>query len=524
MHQRHIAAPPPVVLKAAREPLLTGFADPVEPTVEDDTITWTSVPDVAQRVLRSAKVETQDEGTLLTLRSKTTIELPFWQWIIAPLVRRSVARGLEHMAEVIAARATGTTEPKPARRPVWAPPDRMTSAQAVSIATICAVLAITTYGGSLFTHTIDYVARSFDASDATLGSVLALTRIGTLIGLVGSFLADKRGRRLILAISTAAVLTSGALSALAPNLMTFAALQVISRGFLNLAAVVGFISTTEEASEGGRAYMLAIASIAGGSGFALGALLLPVADLAGEAWRVLFGLNVLGLLLVPAILRNLPETARFSAIAKRTSREPRDLGLQIYGSRFVVVAATGFLINVFAAPASQFTNRYLAAEHGYSGLAILILRFFTQGVPALVAVWVGGRVAESAGRKPVAARATLLMSITTALFFLTSGPILWITLLLSTMAGAVSGPSLAAFNTELFPTEFRGRAGGILLVIAVAGSAVGLVIAGSLAEPLGSLGTSTAYTAIGPFLVALFLIRLLPEGKGRLLDELSPPH
>jgi MFS family permease len=524
MHQRHIAAPVSAVLEAATQPLLTGFADPVEPTVEENTINWTSVPDVAQRVVRSAKVEPQDEGTLLTLRSRTTIELPFWQWIIAPLVRRSVFRGLEHMAEIIAARATGTTEPKPARRPFWAPPDRMTSAQAVSIATICAVLATTTYGGSLFTHTIDYVARSFDTNDATLGSVLALTRIGTLIGLVGSFLADKRGRRLILAISTAAVLTSAALSALAPNLMTFAALQVISRGFVNLAAVVGFISTTEEASEGGRAYMLAIASIASGAGFALGALLLPLADLAGEAWRALFALNVFGLLMIPAILRNLPETARFSAMAKRPSRESRAPGLQIYGSRFVVVAATGFLISVFAAPASQFTNRYLAAEHGYSGLGILILRFFTQGVPALVAVWVGGRVAESAGRKPVAARATLLMAITTALFFLTSGPVLWVMLLVSTVAGAVSGPSLAAFNTELFPTEFRGRAGGALLVVAVAGSAVGLVIAGSLAEPLGSLGASTAITAIGPFVVALFLIRLLPEARGRLLDELSPPQ
>jgi MFS family permease len=320
-------------------------------------------------------------------------------------------------------------------------------------------------------------------------------------------------------------LLSGLASAFAPNLIVFSALQIISRGFLNLAAVVGYISIVEEATEGGRAYMLALASIAAGAGFAVGALLLPLADLAPWTWRLLFALSAAGLLLMPAIVRTLPETERYAALAPRIARSTaREMIDRTYGHRFVAVAATGFLINFFAAPASQFTNRYLSAEHGYSGLAILVMRFVTQGAPALVAVWIGGRIAESAGRKPVATRATLLMAVTTALFFLTGGPLLWVTLLLSTMAGAVSGPSLAAFNTELFPTEIRGRAGGVLLVIAVAGSVAGLLTAGLLAAPLGSIGTSTAITTVSPVIVALLLIRLLPEARGRLLDDVSPPE
>lgn len=512
-------------MNAAREPIVTGFADPIEPEVTGDSVSWRSIPDVVTAVARTANVEESREGTLLTLRAKTELTIPFWRGLVGRFVKGSVEKGLEHMAEVIAARATGIPEPKTPRRPVWAPPDRIAPERASSIATVCVVLALTAYGGSLLTQTNDYVARTFGASDSDLSVVLALTRAGTLIGLIGSVLSDRRGRRLILIASTAALLLSSFLSTFAPNLALLTVLQVISRGCVNLAAVVGFISITEEASEGGRAYMLALAAVAGGAGFALGAVLLPVADIRPEAWRVLFALNALGLLLLPRISRNLPETQRYAEMAGRIAgARAREIVDATYGRRFIVVALTGFLINVFAAPTSQFMNRYLAEEHGYSGLGILILRFFTQGAPALVGVWIGGRVAESSGRKPVAARATILTAVTTALFFLTNGPLLWPTLLLSTVTGALSGPSLAAFNTELFPTEVRGRAGGYLLVIAVAGSVAGLLLAGGLAEPMGSLGAAVALTAIAPLFVALLLVPLLPEARGRLLDEVSPPE
>jgi len=308
-------------------------------------------------------------------------------------------------------------------------------------------------------------------------------------------------------------------------LFVFGAIQVVSRGFVNLAVVVGFIATTEEASEGSRAYSLAVASIASGVGFALGSLLLPIADLSPEAWRILFLVGGLGLFAVPGLVRRLPETRRYAALGHRVAAaRAEELIDPIYGGRLAVVAAIGFLLALFASPESQFMNRYLGEERGYSGLDILILRALTQGAPALIGVWIGGRVAESSGRKPVAAPASLAMAIAGALFFLTGGSLLWLMLLITTVAGAVAGPSLAAFNTELFPTEVRGRAGGILLIIAVLGSALGLLLGGYLAEPLGGIGKAVAITAVGPLVAALLLIRLLPEARGRALDEISPPE
>ncbi|MGH2812058.1 MAG: MFS transporter [Actinomycetota bacterium] len=525
MLTRRIAAPPESVLQAALRPIATGFADPVQPEAQERKVTWGSVPDIAISVTRTAEVTPDGDGSTLALRTSTEFRLPYFRWLIGLLVRRAVRSGAEHMADVIEARATGLPDPKRPRRPVWAPPDRLTPEQAASISTVCAILAVVTYGGSLFTQTSHYIASTFGATDSDLGIALAFTRAGTLIGLLGSILSDRRGRRLMLIVATVAVGISTVVSAVAPSLPIFTGLQIVNRGFVNLVAVVGFITVTEEASEGGRAYMLALASIASAAGFALGALLLPVADLAPEAWRWLYALSAVGLVMVPGLAKNLPETRRFAAMAGRAARaRTAEIVDRLYGPRFVVVALTGLLLNFFAAPTSQFTNRYLADDHGYSGLDILLMRFFTQGPPALIAVWAGGRIAESSGRKPIAARASLLMAVTTAAFFLAGGPLLWLTLMISTVAGALSGPALAAFNTELFPTEVRGRAGGWLLVVAVVGSVLGILLTGFLAAPLGSVGNAAAITAAGPAIVGLALVRLLPEARGRKLDEVSPPE
>ena len=476
-------------------------------------------------VRRTASFIPKDSGSELELRAEVKVRVPYWQWLIGPLVRRRIRSDLGYMAEVIEARAMSRSEPRPRRRPVWAPPDRLTPEQATSIATLCIFLAIATYGGSLFTQTVDYVATTYRANDADLGVVLALTRAGNLIGLVGSALSDRQGRRRILIVSITGVCTASLLSALAPNLFVFGALQIITRGFTNLVLVVGYIAITEEASEGGRAFMLALAGIAGSAGFAIGALVLPLADVSPEAWRGLFGANLLALFMLPGAARTLSETRRFESLREhRVGPSSTEVTKGLYGRRFAIVAVTGLLISFFAAPVSQFTNRYLAAERGFSGLGILVLRFFTQGPPALVGVWLGGKLAESSGRRATAIPATILSAIATAGFFLTDGALLWATLLIATVAGAVAGPSLAAFNTELFPTDARGRAGAGLLMAAVIGSVAGLLVSGFLSKPLGSVGPAVALTAVAPILVSIFLIPLLPEAKGRELDALSPPR
>jgi MFS family permease len=195
-----------------------------------------------------------------------------------------------------------------------------------------------------------------------------------------------------------------------------------------------------------------------------------------------------------------------------------------YGGRFVLLCVTGFALNVYFAPQSQFTNRYLADERGFSGAGILLLRAVTQALPALIAGYAGGRLAESIGRKPVSRWGLIVGAAATAAFFAGGGPLLWVTLMISTVGQAGAGPALSAFSSELFPTEARGTAGAGLTVTGVMGSATGLLLTGYLANPLGSVGRAVAVTCVAPVLVGIFLIYRLPEARGQLLDDVSPPE
>ncbi len=473
----------------------------------------------------SARVEDSSSGCRVILACTYGAAIPYFEWAFAAFVRNSTRQMLVHRAAVAEAKALGALPPPEPKTPWWAPPDRMTADQVRVIATLSILFAVVEYGGSLLTQTVDYVAKSYDATNAQLGVVTAVTRIGALIALAGGILTDRVGRRRLLLWSSAVASLATAATALAPDLVTFTALQLIVRGTVNLVVVVAFIAAVEEAPEGSRTYTIAIVGIAGGLGYGVANVLLPVADVASESWRVMYGLGIVGLAFLPAIARTLTETRRYAALVARGARgRMGEIVDKRYGNRFVLLCITGFLTYVFLAPQSQFTNRYLGDERGFSGADILLLRTVTQALPGLVAAFIGGRLAESSGRRPVARMGLALTAIAGAAFFSVGGPTLWAMLTVATAAEALAGPALSAFGTELFPTEVRGTAGGWLTIVSVSGSAVGLLLAGYLADPLGSVGYAVAVTAVAPLLVAIFLIHRLPEARGRLLDDVSPPE
>jgi MFS family permease len=477
-------------------------------------------PELDAPWLAGLPVEVETDRDVLRVRARVPrrIVTYFW-WAADPLIRRSVRAALRRRAAELA----GAAPPPPSR---FRPPAALTLHHYRTIGTLTFVLALVGYGAALFTQTIDFVARSFGASDAQLGGVAAITRVGTLAALTGTALADRAGRRRVIVWATALVCAATAACAAAPGLWSFGALQILVRLGANVAAVVAVIAITEEAPEGGRAFTIGVSGIAGSGGFALGSLLLPAADLHPQAWRGLYALAGLGLVFIPGLARRLQETARFVALAARGAVRGRlrEVVDRTYGGRFGVLVAMAFLFNMSAAPSSQFANRYLGGVRGFSGFDILVLRTLTQTLTAIAATYLGGMAAETLGRRPAARAGLLILAAGEAAFYLLGGPPMWIALAAGTAAAAFAGPSLAAFNTELFPTEVRGTAGAGLLAAAVAGAVVGLVGAGRMAGALGGLGPSVALFTATPALLMVPLVRWLPEARGRDLDDISPPE
>jgi AAHS family benzoate transporter-like MFS transporter len=479
--------------------------------------------DSTQAYLR-VEVSPSGGATTVRLEGGSKLQLPYFGWFVRLIVWFAAGRALRDAAVRLRAEVTGEPAPPPTRRARLMPTASFTSEQATRLATLAAVGVVASFGSALLTQLGDPVTRSFDKSDEALGDALAVARIGVLISLVAAALADRFGRRRMMLVCLGGVCASNAIAAAAPSFEVFTATQVFTRAFANATLVVASIATVEEAPEGARAFSFSMFGLALGAGFGCSVLLLPVADLGDETWRAVFVLSALTVVFLPGLARRLRETKRFERLGARAREkvrvfEPFD---RRYGRRFVLLGLVAFLVNVFSAPSSQLTNRYLTKVHDFTNSQVALLRGVTAGLPGIIGVLLAGRLSETRGRRPVIIVGLLVASVAQMIFFLGSGVVLWLVPTVSIIAAACAGLAVGTANSELFPTEARGTSNGFLLVSGVAGAATGLLLAPRLKHLVGGLGPGIALCGIAPILAALLIVPRLPETRARTLDEISP--
>jgi MFS family permease len=475
----------------------------------------------------SLKLHLRSEGAATTVEATNDggPHIPFFAFFFRPLFAVERRRTIEHAIAVLRAAVEGAPEPAPPKG-VWGlPPVAFQPEQVALLATASAAVAVVTFSSALFGQFAGPIGDAFHASDARLGVALAITRVGALFALFATAIADRRGRRRSILAGVIGSSIACAVSAAAPNLSVLTTAQVFQRGFVITTATVAGIAVIEEAPEGARAYAASMLALAGGFGFSFSVLFLPLGDLGSAGWRLPFAIGAGSILFAPKIARRLAETTRYQALAARADiarGRLRHIVERGYGRRFVLLAIIGFLTSVFSAPSSQFMNKYLEDDRGFSGTGIAIFRTVTTAVPGLVGLLVGGRLAEARGRRPVAAIFVAIATATQMVFFLAGGSLLWLMSATSVLASGAGGIALGTLDAELFPTEVRSTSNALLIVVSVLGSATGLLLAGALSDPLGGLGRAIALTGIGAFLAAVLVVPQLPESAARLLDDVSP--
>ncbi len=516
-----LAAPPDAVAAAAVERLGARPAG-------DGTYEVAAPPDEQPAIGLTLRLTPADDegggGTDVAITSTGEIDIPFFGWWFQPFVFIAHRRARAYAIETLRAALDGRHSPPPRKTVVGLPPVAFSPEQATFLATASAAVAVVSFAAALFGQLSGPISDSFGASDATIGVALALTRLGALFALFAIAIADRRGRRTSILVGVVGSAVVCALSALAPNLATFTAAQVLQRGLVGTTGTVAFLAVVEEAPEGARAYAASMLALAGGFGFSFSVVTLPLADMAPWTWRLPFALGGATILLAPAIARHLRETARYTALAARTDvvrGRVQDV-FERHRRRFVLLGIVAFLTSVFSAPSSQFMNKYLTDIRGFSNTDIALFRTVTTAVPGLVGVLLGGRLAEARGRRPVAGIALALAAASQMIFFLSGGVVLWTMSAAAIFLAGAGGIALGTLDAELFPTEVRSTSNAMLYVVGVVGSASGLLLAGGLSDRLGGIGRSVALTGIGSFLVALIVVPMLPESAARSLDDVSP--
>jgi MFS family permease len=464
-------------------------------------------------------------GTSVWLVARGDYDVPFFSWFVNLQASLAARQQLSYLAARVRARATGAAPPSAPRRLLLVPPVTFTTEQAARVGALALVAVIANFCGALLTQNGDAVTDTFHRSDETLGLALAIARAGVLVSLVVIALADRLGRRRLVLVSLIGACAANAIAALAPSFEVFTGAQLLTRAFVNACLVVAGIAAVEEAPEGARAFAAAMFALALGAGIALSVVLLPLADIGDYGWRVSFFVSAAAVFLLPMIARNLHETHRYRAVVARAVRRGHlaEVFHRTYRARFVLLGLVAFITNVFIAPSSQLTNRYLTHAHSFSNSDVALFRTITLGLPGLVGILLAGRLAESRGRRPVTVVGLLVATGFQMAFFVASGgALLWIAPTIAVVAAASAGLALGTLDAELFPTEVRGTSNGFLLVAGVAGSAVGLVVATQLRDAMDGLGPAIAICGIPTLLAALVLVPRLPETVARHLDDVSP--
>ena len=436
-----------------------------------------------------------------------TLAIPIWGGLFRPVVSRLLRRTEAPPPP------PGPDEPRPSA-PWWSPPDRLDARAAQVLSRLCGLSLLAGYLGTVITQTITYAADEFGATKSGQGTTLAAVRVGVLLSLVLMGLADRHGRKRLLTWCAVGGAVTAAMGALSPNLAVLGTTQTFSRAFSTALGLLIAVVAAEEMPAGGRAYAVSVLAMTGALGAGVAVMLQALAGLAVPAWRVIY---VVPLLVLPWFLRigrRLPESRRFSrAHAKAT--------LAGHRARLALLCGTAFFGLFFYAPNTQFQNDFLRTEHHFSAPMISLFTLLT-GTPAGIGVVVGGILADKRGRRLVGVVGTLGGAGFMVLGYQLGGPALWVVGVIGSMLAALTVPALAVYGPELFPTGLRARANGVISLAGVAGSAVGLVLGGRLADHFGRYGPSLAILGLGPLVVVALVLAFYPETAHLELEELNP--
>jgi len=368
------------------------------------------------------------------------------------------------------------------------------------------------YQGSILVLALPAIARDYQAGIPALSGLGSILAIGTLGALPLAALADRFGRRRLIAAGVAGFSLVNFASAFAPTLAILAFLKLFAVCFEVL--VVGVVTAliVEEAPVESRGKAVSVLSLLLGLGTGITVIAYP---LLAPHWRWLYYASAIGLVAAPLIWWLLPEgrtwqSVRVTGSALRLLLEPR------WRRRVAVLGAMFALLAVLLEPAGLLYTVYASVVLTWSPTFISIL-VVVSGVVGALAYLAGGYLTDRYGRRGPAIALTIATAAATSLSFATgavgffAGNVLW-----SAFASAAT-PVFGAWSGELFPTRARATAEAAIALAGAIGSIAGLGLVAALSASAG-LGGAIELGGAAAVMGALLLF-LLPETKQQPLPD-----
>ncbi len=362
-------------------------------------------------------------------------------------------------------------------------------------------------------------------SEAMAGNMYAVISLGTMFAYVLVRLADRIGRKRVLTITIAGYTTFTCITALAPEAYTFTAAQFVARIFLIGEWAISMVIAAEEFPASRRGTVIGLIQAFNALGAIACAGIAPLLMKTPLEWRAVYLVSVIPLVLIMYSRRGLKETKRFEEQVKGRSDKQRKL-FAIFKSKyrgwvFKLALIWGLVYlssNVAVAYWKDFAVNEAGLTDGQAGMSIAI-----AAVLSMPMVFMSGKLIDVIGRRHGAAVIFSVGSVGTFASYTLGGQ--W--LLTGALVFGIFGASamLAVLNsltTELFPTEYRADAfAWCNNLLGRVGYVLAPAIVSNIAQETGRLGPVVAATAVFPIIAIFLIYAMIPETKGRELEDTS---
>jgi putative MFS transporter len=376
------------------------------------------------------------------------------------------------------------------------------------------------------------IRREFVLSPGQGGALVGFINVGMVLAYFMVRKADSWGRRRVLALTIAGYTLCSLLSGLAPGVYSFAVAQLLARLFLTAETSVAMVFAAEEFPAERRGLVIGIVQACSSLGAIVCAGLVPLLLKTGLGWRSVYLIGGVPLVLVAVARRSVRETGRFTAMAKERSEaasaqsrpppaqaRPFHIFSTPYRRRVLQLAAIWLLTFFCTQSAMLFWKEFAVAERGMSDQQVSSC-LTTAALLAMPLVFAVGKLLDVIGRR---LGATLVFGLTIAAvvgaYTLHSAAALTVALLFGIAGTTAMLSVLHTYTTELFPTALRSDAyGWSNNLIGRSAAVVSPLCVGLLAGRLG-FGGAVSLTVLGPLVALGLILVLLPETRGRELEE-----
>lgn len=361
-------------------------------------------------------------------------------------------------------------------------------------------------------------------SGTVLGVGLAIIRAASFLGLPLASLADRFGRKPMLAATCATGLVLTVLTAVSPTYWWFVAIFALGRPFLSATVGLTQVSAVELTTSHERAKAVSLMA----AGYAVGAGLAAIVHSLAEktlGFRGIFALAVVPLVFLPAIIRKVVEPDRFARVAVSATEAEPVLGpvARPYRRRLLLVAVLAFSVSVITGPANSLVFIYAQNFLHLGGIATSGM-VVAAGAAGLGGLLVGRWLSDRLGRRPTIALAMAGMAIFGTLAYTGPAWALFCGYVAGVTCGAIFAPAGGSLANELFPTSVRASVAGWYIAAGVVGAVAGLLAFGAVADVRGTshhLAIAAAVVFL-PMMLATGFLLLLPETKGKEPEQLWP--